>query len=99
MSALKDSVQVPPLDWKSNPNSLDVYSNLIMVNWSLFDVRILFGQVVPPLSESVSRVVAEQRAAVTVAWAEAKVLRDLLTDAIQRYETVNGVIKPPVPVP
>jgi hypothetical protein len=39
----------------------------------------------------------EVRAAVNMAWAQAKFLRDMLTDAIERYEIANGELKWPEP--
>jgi hypothetical protein len=37
----------------------------------------------------------EVRAAVNMAWPQAKFLRDMLTDAIERYEIANGELKWP----
>jgi|HubBroStandDraft_6_1064221.scaffolds.fasta_scaffold819618_2 hypothetical protein len=39
--------------------------------------------------------VAEELAAVTMAWGQAKLLRDALIDAIERYEIANGELKWP----
>ena len=41
------------------------------------------------------RFVAEELAAVTMAWGQAKLLRDALIDAIERYEIANGELKWP----
>ena len=41
------------------------------------------------------RFVAEELAAVTMAWGQAKLLRDALIDAIERYEIADGELKWP----
>jgi hypothetical protein len=72
----------------------DIYSNYVNASWTLFDVRVTFGQLLPLDVGSNSGFVVEERAAVTIAWAEAKILRDALNDLVARYEKVNGEIKP-----
>jgi hypothetical protein len=74
----------------------DVYSNFININWTPHDVRIRFGQVVPSPPQKVApnvTMVVEERVAVTLAWAEAKFLRDLLGQLVAKYEEKNGEIK------
>lgn len=76
----------------------EIYTNFIQITWTLFDVRIRLAQVVPTAmkfaEDDPKGFVAEENAAVTMAWAEAKILRDMLVDAVQRYEKTNGEIKP-----
>jgi|SRR5208282_918099 len=72
----------------------EIYSNYVHASWTLFDVRILLGQLVPLSVDPTSGFVVEERVAVTVAWPEAKVLRDALVDLVSRYEKVNGEIQP-----
>jgi hypothetical protein len=81
-------------EWIKTKEVPEIYGNYVNVSWSLFDVRFVVGQLVPTGPNLTSEFFAEQRAAVTVAWPEAKVLRDLLIDLVARYEKVNGEIKP-----
>ena len=71
----------------------EIYCNYVHVSWTLFDVRFLVGQLIPTGTDLSSGFVAEERAAVTMAWPEAKVLRDMLTEMVDRYEKTNGEIK------
>jgi hypothetical protein len=79
----------------------EIYTNYVYISWSLFDVRFQLGQLVPAGEELNQGFRVEKRGAVTVAWAEAKSLRDMLIDVVKRYEEVNGEIKkvqlPPSP--
>lgn len=95
--------QDAPVRWVPAPQGIaEVYSNFLFVNWSMTDVRIRFAQLVPtselpaatPPTVMVERV-AQERAAITMSWIQAKVLRDLLADSISRYEAKNGELKLP----
>ncbi len=95
----KESAQTAPtIPWIAPDEGIcEVYSNLHHLNWTLYDVRIRFAQIVPsPYQppESAGWAISEQ-AAVTMPWGQAKLLRDMLSEAIQRYETLNGEIKQP----
>jgi Protein of unknown function (DUF3467) len=80
-------------EWVPSPDGIrEVYTNFIYANWGPFDVRLRFGQLVP--GPQASPWVIEERAAVTMAWPHAKILRDLLIDLVKRYEDTNGEIKP-----
>jgi hypothetical protein len=82
-------------EWsKRKEGTPEIYSNYVNASWTLFDVRIVLGQLVPLNSGGGAEFVVEERAAITVAWPEAKILRDALTDLVARYEKVNGEIKP-----
>lgn len=76
----------------------EVYSNFHHVNWTLFDVRVRYGQIIPHPQQQPDKAVwaVEEYAAVTIPWGQAKALRDMLTEAIRTYEAVNGEIKLPV---
>jgi len=79
---------------------LEVYCNCFNINWTLFDIRIRLAQLVPSETadagvEGYIPRVAKERAALTIAWSEAKQLRDGLIDAVARYEQTNGEI--PIP--
>jgi uncharacterized protein with NRDE domain len=81
-------------EWIRREDSADVYSNMYHLNWSIVDVRIRFGQMVPTETTASGRVsyVIEENAAVTVSWPQAKALRDSLIEAVSRYENTNGEI-------
>src|SRR6266851_5364147 len=79
---------------KSEDGVCEVYSNFIDANWSLFDVRLRFGQIVPAPIGSDQTFDAEELAAITIAWPEAKILRDIMIDVVRRFEETNGEIKP-----
>src|SRR5271169_3481731 len=88
----------PPVrfDWvKRKEGTPEIYTNYLHASWTLFDVRVIAGQLVPLSNDSISGFVAEERVALTFAWPQAKVLRDALIDLVARYEKTNGEIKPP----
>ncbi|HEY5174354.1 MAG TPA: DUF3467 domain-containing protein [Terriglobales bacterium] len=90
-AATKTKVAFVPHDGRVE----EVYANAIDVTWTPYDVRIRFGQFLPVQNpEEPRNWEIDERVAVTVAWAEAKFLRDTLTQVIERCETVNGEIKP-----
>ncbi len=74
------------------------YSNYVHMNWTLFDVRIRFGQVVPNPEHPPERAgfAVSERAAITMPWGQAKALRDMLVDVVNKYESVNGEITVPI---
>jgi hypothetical protein len=80
-------------EWiKRKEGTPEIYCNYVTASWTLFDVRIVAGQLVPKDNAAHAGFVVEERAAITVAWAEAKVLRDALIDLVARYEKTNGEI-------
>lgn len=84
-------------EWVPSPEGVhEIYSNFVHTNWSPFDLRVRFGQLIPkPGSNPDSaNFVVEERAAVTVAWPQAKILSDLLQKLVASYEKANGEIKP-----
>ena len=66
-----------------------------LLGWGPNDVYLRLSHLVPATQASPARFVVEVRAAVNMAWAQAKFLRDMLTDAIERYEIANGELKWP----
>lgn len=80
------------------PGGIDhVYANHIILGITGYDVTLWFSKLVRlpqhnPADEPVNQV--EQRATVTLAWAEAKALRNMLTDTIEKLEKLNGEINP-----
>ena len=71
----------------------EIYCNFVNSSWTLFDVRVRLGQLVP--REGEEGFVVEERAAVTFSWNEAKIMRDMLAQLVEAYEKVNGEIKQP----
>jgi hypothetical protein len=67
-SASEDSPK-QTLEWVQAATGpvLEVYSNYTHTSWSLYDMRVMFGQIIPELDDSMKFIV-EERAAVTVAW-------------------------------
>lgn len=88
----------PPLKWRRGERAPEIYSNLFDLSWTTHDVRIHFGQITP-VNEDVTHTQTEwgvdERGAATISWSQAKALRDTLTQAIERYEAVNGPITEP----
>jgi len=70
----------------------EIYANLAHPTWTLFDVRIRLGHLIPN-PEKPAEFVAEELGAVTFAWPHAKILRDMLTRLVASYEQTNGEIK------
>lgn len=77
----------------------EAYSNVVNMNWTLYDVRIRFQELIQvpdddrPTWENQHGILLE-RVAVTMSWHQAKVLRDLLCGVIKSYEETNGELKP-----
>ena len=85
------------VDWVKSPNGIfETYANNLHLNWALDDVRLRFGQVVnspnTPNPGSDLIAVIQERAAITFSWRNAVMLRDNLTQLIESYERVNGLI-------
>jgi hypothetical protein len=87
----------------------EVYSNQFSLGWTGRDIRILFSQLIVAPDDPAAvagerggwsnqrvKLLAEDRAAVTTSWSDAKVLAGMLVEAIERFETLNGVIVQPM---
>jgi hypothetical protein len=80
----------------------EVYANVIHVNWTAYDVRLRLGQLIadPRTSPQHAKWVVQEHAAVTMAYGQAKYLRNLLHGIILDYEAKNGDLKlPTLPTP
>ena len=77
----------------------NIYANHVNAMWTAHDVRITFGELVK-LTESVSKsprvFTVEDRVAVTMAWTEAKLMNNMLSEILASFESKNGEIKLPV---
>jgi len=78
----------------------ETYANVVNFNWTLTDVRIRFAQLlqVPdedrPTWENQHGILLE-RAAITIPWMQAKIIRNGLDGLIKNYEAINGELKVP----
>jgi len=78
-------------EYKSPPAGIpSVYSNNIQLQQTVYDLRIVFGEV-----GSVTPEVAEvhQRVSVTMSWLEAKILSEFLSSYVRSFEEQNGPIQ------
>ncbi len=81
--------------WVKTPaGAIEVYSNFTHTSWTLYDIRIQFGHLLPLVDDPNGTFVAEERAGVTLAWAQAKNLARVLDSLVKAYEAANGEIKP-----
>jgi hypothetical protein len=87
----------------------EVYSNLFSMGWTGRDVRIVFSHLIVALdaaaatdgklggwSNQRTKVLSEERAAVTTSWSDLKILSGMLAEAITSFEAANGEIKQPI---
>jgi hypothetical protein len=65
---------------------LTFYANHIALGTTAFDIRLVFGQV---MDIKATKALVQQEVMVTLAWMEAKILRDLLDLQIKKYEEDN----------
>jgi hypothetical protein len=77
----------------------ETYANVVNANWTFDDIRLRFAELIQvpdedrPNWQNQHGVVME-RAAITLPWRQAKLLRDLLDGVIKNYEKINGELKP-----
>jgi hypothetical protein len=87
----------------------EVYSNLFSLGWTGRDVRIVFSQLIVASddpkatdgklggwSNQRTKLLAEERAAVTTSWSDLKILAGMLAEAVNGFEAANGEIKQPI---
>jgi hypothetical protein len=77
------------------------YSNVINLDWTLFDLRIRFSELTQvPNDQAPSwnrqHAIVLEHAAVRIPWYQAKHLRDQLDGVIRNYEAINGELKMPI---
>jgi len=76
----------------------EAYSNIVNLNWTPTDVRVRFAELIQvpdedrPNWENQHGIMLE-RAAITIPWYQAKVLRDMLDGLLKNYEEINGELK------
>lgn len=75
------------------------YANIVSTDWTLTDVQLRFFALMygpnpdSPIYSNQSGII-EERASMTIPWHQAKVLRDMLADAVAAYESANGELRP-----
>jgi hypothetical protein len=78
-----------------------IYANSISIGITGYDVTIWLSKLVRllqlPQDEPTNQM--ETRATVTLAWPEAKFLRNALSDVIEKFEKLNGEINPTPKIP
>jgi hypothetical protein len=90
----------PQLEWVPSRNGEmpEIYTNYIHATWTLFDVRVRLGHLIPvpkaQRTEGSNNFAVEEMGAVTFSWAQAKFIRDSLVRLVESYEKTNGEIKP-----
>jgi len=78
----------------------EAYSNLVNLNWTLYDVRLRFAELAQQSKEGSRGIWKDQeavvleRVAVTMPWHQAKYLHNMLGDLIRKYEELNGELRP-----
>jgi hypothetical protein len=79
---------IPPLEGLPS-----IYANNIAIGNTVFDVRIIFGEV---QNSSATKLTVNQRAQVTMSWLQAKILWEFLGRHINAYEDKNGKLMVPI---
>jgi hypothetical protein len=78
------------------------YINHIVVAYTSYDILLRLGfleRMQEFLPSDAPTLRLENRATVAMAWSEAKALRNMLSDLIQKFEALNGEIKTGVDLP
>jgi len=76
----------------------DAYANVVNLNWTLYDVRIRFAELLQISADEAptwknQKGVLFERVNVTMPWHVAKTLRDVLDGVLKDYEEKNGELK------
>ena len=74
------------------------YANIVNLDWTLYDVRIRFGELMQVFNEADPSWINQhgvvlEKAAIRVPWHQAKNLCQLLATVIKNYEEINGELK------
>jgi len=74
------------------------YANIVNLDWTLYDVRIRFGELMQVPNEADPSWVNQhgvvlEKAAIRIPWHQAKSLAILLASVISNYEEINGKLK------
>jgi hypothetical protein len=74
------------------------YANVVNLDWTLYDVRIRFGELMQVLDDNSptwnnQHGIILEKAAIRIPWHQAKFLCLLLAGVIKNYEELNGELK------
>jgi hypothetical protein len=91
----KAAAETQQFKWvKCEKGIVELYANMIHPTWTLFDVRLVLGQLMGVRGDPAGKgFVIEEQGGVTMSWPQAKALRDTLITLIASYEEANGEIK------
>ena len=81
--------------WVRREDSAEVYANFFFTNWTINDIRIRFGQLIPTdktTPEGKPESVSEEQASVTISFVTAKALAIHLAELVEKQEKANGPI-------
>jgi hypothetical protein len=93
-----DAAAASSINWTAPDEGVcEAYTDWFHVNWMPLTVRIRFGQFVadPGNPPDKATWVIDERAALTIPWATAKSLAEMLGKLIAAYEKTNGEITIP----
>jgi hypothetical protein len=68
------------------------YANQVNLTWTAFDIQVHFAELLKVTPDR-RKLIVEERAVVTMAWAEAKQLMLFMQQAVSQYESLNGELK------
>ena len=88
-SAAEDATEV------SYEDVAPVYANNVRFEMSAWDLRMLFGQLLPQASRSSDGNIVDWHTDVTIPWAQARLMHLFLGINLALYEAENGPIKVP----
>jgi hypothetical protein len=89
-----DKPVVPSASYEFADEVYEAYANNVYFESSSWDLKLIFGQ----LDQSEGKVRIVQHSAITVPWAQAKLMVYWLRGQIEAHELVNGEIHIPPPV-
>jgi hypothetical protein len=91
--ASKETAPAPQIENIPPPGGMPlVYANNIAIGNTVFDLRIIFGEIA---DATATKLTVNQRVQVTLSWHQAKVLSEFLSRHIRSYEEKNGTLVMP----
>ena len=91
MASEKTTPQTKAIPYKKSEDFEERYSNNVLLESSLWDLRLIFGK----LDQQVPGNVIDQFCAITLPWAQAKVLHYFLGIHLAGHELHNGRVQIP----
>jgi hypothetical protein len=89
-----DTPKTPEIAFVRSADFISVYANFIRINFNAFEVAILFGQagVIPERQEAFA---VDMKARVALSLIEAKLLIEMLTNTVDKFEKKYGTVSIP----